>query len=128
MKEKNGDEGGCALLERVSDKHQNFLLFVEQQHQTEIAHSFVGKLVGDDQLETFHLSKLSGIAKHVNKEELGDVPSSVLRIIILKGSSNIGAFLGNDSSLLCCRLGLTDDLDEFSQADRHWGRLWWWKG
>jgi len=63
-----------------------------------------GKAVGGDQLERLHLSKMRGIAQHVDVHQLCHIPVPVPRVLVLEGLPKGSRLLGDHISFLCCCL------------------------
>ena len=66
------------------------------------------KASGCNELEGLHLAEVRGITQHVDVHELGHIPVPESGILLLERISQGSALFGDDSSLLCCSLALSD--------------------
>ena len=48
------------LFERVCDEGEDLLVLVEEEHDTEVAETFIGEAGAGDEFETFDLAKVGG--------------------------------------------------------------------
>jgi hypothetical protein len=87
------------LLEGVGDKGEDFLVLIQKEHDSKVAKPLISEARRRDQLHTLHLTKLGWIPEHVDIQELGDIPVTVVSIALLEGSSNGGGFLGHNFAL-----------------------------
>lgn len=69
-------DGIDILLERVCDKREDLLVFIQQQHSAQIAQTLVGEAGTGEQLQTFNLTKMGALAQGEQVEQLGDIVPS----------------------------------------------------
>ena len=89
------------LFERVCDEGEDLLVLVEEEHDTEVAETFIGEAGAGDEFETLDLAKVGGRAEHVNVEELCDAVVTRIRVLFSKGSANGRGFLLDECAFVC---------------------------
>ena len=100
------------LLERVGQKGQDLLVLIQKQHGAEVAQTLVRKQGTGSQLQTFDLTKVGRVAKHMDVKQLGDVGVAKLGVFLLEGSTDECRLFLDDSTLIGVSLAGTDGLDE----------------
>lgn len=88
------------LFQRVGHQHQHLLALIKEQHETQVANSFLGKTACRNQLDAFHLTKVSGVAQHMDEHELCNIAMSVILIVVFKGISEYCTLFRHNASLL----------------------------
>ena len=70
------------------------------------------KASGCNELEGLHLAEVRGVTQHVDVHELGHIPVPESGVLLLERISQGCTFLGDDSSLFCCRFAFPDATDK----------------
>lgn len=81
------------------------MTFVQEQHDTQVAETFVAESRARDQLEALHLAEMCLRAKHVDVEEFGDIVVSCVRVFFSERRSYRGRFLLDESPFVGNSLG-----------------------
>lgn len=76
------------LLERICDQGQNFLVFVEEEHDAKISQAFVCKTRAGDKLQAFDLAKVRWVTEHVDVEQLCNIVVARIRVLLFERGSN----------------------------------------
>lgn len=100
------------LLERVGQKGQDLLVLIQKQHSTEVTQTLVREQGTGSQLQTFDLTKVGRITKHMDVKQLRDVGVAKLGVFLLEGSADECRLFLDDSTLISVSLAGTDGLDE----------------
>ena len=79
--------------EIIGDEGLDFLVFIQQQHCTEVPDPLVSELRAGNQLRALKLTKVSRVAKHVNVKKLGNISASPHGVLVTKSISDVGTFL-----------------------------------
>lgn len=74
-----------APLQRVGDQHQHLRILIKQQHDSKVTQPFVSESRTCNELQAFNLSKVRGIAEHVNVEQLRDIVMASKAVFLLEG-------------------------------------------
>lgn len=95
------------LFQRVCDQHQNFLSFIEKQHEAKIPYSLLWKTSRCYQFQALHLTKMCWVTQHVDEHELSQVTVPVVLIIFIYGSTNSSTLFPYNTAFLCCSFAST---------------------
>ncbi|KAL9054492.1 MAG: hypothetical protein Q9162_004138 [Coniocarpon cinnabarinum] len=111
------------LRERVGHQRQHFLIFVQQQHGSQISQALVGETLRGQQLEALNLTEVRAFTEGEEIEELGDIVASDVRVVRLfsEAGPNCGALFLDDRSFIgdsLCGADIADKLLDFITIDR----------
>lgn len=74
----------CLLLERVGQKGQDLLVLIQKQHGTKVAQTLVREQGTGSQLQTFDLTKVGRVTKHMDVKQLRDVRVAKLGVFLFE--------------------------------------------
>mmetsp|Transcript_85937 Transcript_85937/g.184185 ORF Transcript_85937/g.184185 Transcript_85937/m.184185 type:complete len:233 (+) Transcript_85937:1625-2323(+) len=107
------------VLDRICHEHQHLSVLVKELSKAQVAHSLLRELARGDELQALHLAKVRGVAHHVDKEQLRDVPVPELVVIFLEGRADQRTLACNDGALFRGGLASADAADQLTELDRH---------
>ena len=87
-------------LDAVNEKNINVMLLVQEQHSAQVAYPLVRELMTGAELETLHLSEVSGVSQHVNVEKFSNIPTSPHCVLFSYSVTYIRTLLRNNTWLV----------------------------
>lgn len=100
------------VLEAVGNEGQYFRVLIQQEHDAKIAEPLVGEPGCGHEFEALDLTKVSGVAEHVDIEELCNVVVSGKGIFVLEGGPDGRRLLLDERSLVGEGLARPNGLDQ----------------
>jgi hypothetical protein len=79
-----------ALLQRVCNQREDLLTLVQQEHDSQVAKSLIGKTRASHEFQAFDLAKVGGGTQHMYVEELRDIVVPCIRIFLPERSPYCG--------------------------------------
>ena len=96
---KRADED--ILLKRIRDEREDFLLLIQQEHDSKVTETFIAETRACYELQALHLTKVGLGTEHMDVEELGDIVVSRVRIFFAEGCTYRSRLLLDEGAFVC---------------------------